>query len=529
MIDVRPVRRALISVSEKHGIGEISRFLVAAGVQIFSTGGTAAFLQKHGLAVTDIAAYTGFPEIMGGRVKTLHPRVHGGLLGREPADHAAMQKHGMESIDLLIVNLYPFEKTLTTAPDDPRQCLEQIDIGGPAMVRSAAKNYQRVTVVVHPDDYALVEREIETLGGTSLRLRTTLAAKAFVRIAEYDTTIADWFCARLDNGASTDIGTATAGLPKRLQLSARQALALRYGENPHQRAAFYRCQPHAAMLLDTVTQRQGKHLSFNNVVDAETADRCAREFSDPACVIVKHATPCGVACAKSIDVAYENALAADSVSAFGGIVALNRTLEATLARRLVASVFTEIVIAPDVAADALPVLHKKPDMRVLQGHFSVAALEYRSVAGGVLVQEPDTLHITQDALQVQSRQQPSAEQISGLLFAWWVVKHVKSNAIVIATTDSAGWQTAGIGSGQASRVEAVRMAIAKAVDQKKRKSLVMASDAFFPFADSIDCAVQAGVRAIIQPGGSRRDAEVIAAADRHAMAMVFTRVRHLRH
>lgn len=526
MTDVRPVRRALISVFDKCGISEFSRFLSAAGVQIFSTGGTAVFLQRQGLAITDVAAYTGFPEIMGGRVKTLHPLVHGGLLGREPLDRDVMQEHGIEPIDLLIVNLYPFEEIAMRGTADPRQCIEQIDIGGAAMIRSAAKNHQRVTVAIHPDDYTAIEHEMKELSGISLQLRTTLAAKAFARMSDYDAAIADWFF----HGLIQPQPSNTAQLPERLQLSAKQAVVLRYGENPHQSAAFYRRKPSTGHFLDTVTQLQGKSLSFNNIVDAETADKCVHEFSEPACVIVKHANPCGVACAQSVGEAYQHALAADSEAAFGGVVALNRTLETTVASQLVNGVFTELVIAPGVADRALPILSKKTSLRVLQGRFCVDTLDCRNIAGGVMVQTRDTVQITRDDLQVQGSQLPNAEQISGLLFAWRVAKYVKSNAIVLATTDAAGCRTVGIGGGQTSRVAAVRTAVAKAAaDQINRQSLVMASDAFFPFADSIDCAAQAGVRAVIQPGGSTRDAEVIAAAERHAIAMVFTGIRHFRH
>ncbi len=525
MIDaIQPIRQALISVFDKRGIIEFSRFLSTLGVRILSTSSTAKLLTEQGLVVTDVADYTGFPEIMSGRVKTLHPKVHGGLLGRETVDREVMQGHGIEPIDLLVVNLYPFEKTIMTA--DYHLCIEQIDIGGPAMIRSAAKNHQRVTVVVHPDDYMVVEREIKESGGISLQLRTTLATKAFQRTADYDATIAAWFLHTQERSAPSD----NAQLPDQLQLSAKKALLLRYGENPHQRAAFYQQKPNeSAGLLMGINQLQGKDLSFNNVVDAETADRCVHEFSEPACVIVKHATPCGAAYAKNIGLAYQNACSSDMTSAFGGIIAFNRSLDATLARQLVDGVFAEVIIAPNFDPEALPILRKKTSLRVLQGCFLEDPFDYCSIAGGVLVQDKDTVKITRDDLQVQTGRMPDDNQISGLLFAWRVVKYAKSNAIVLATADGTNCCTAGIGAGQTSRIESVRMAIEKAVDQAHKQLLVMASDAFFPFADSIELAAQAGVSAIIQPGGSVRDKEVIAAAERHSIAMVYTGIRHFRH
>lgn len=517
------VRRALISVSDKTGVIELAQALLARNVEILSTGGTARLLAEQGITVKEVSQHTGFPEIMDGRVKTLHPRIHGGLLGRRGVDESVMALHGIERIDLLIVNLYPFAETVARPACTYSEAIENIDIGGPAMVRAAAKNHDAVTVVVDPRDYGTVLAEIENReGATTPALRAWLAAKAFAHTARYDTMVANYLQAR--NPAPGD------ELPKSLPLVFEKVQDLRYGENPHQLAAFYRDVTPRGPSVANAKILQGKELSFNNIADADTAIECVRQFATPACVIVKHANPCGVATAAKIDAAYESAYKTDPTSAFGGIIAFNRLLDAATARAILARQFVEVLAAPKISAEALAVLATKPNVRVLElGDLPPdhgAELEYRSVSGGLLAQSRDLGMVRREDLRVVTTRQPTEGQLDDLLFAWQVCKFVKSNAIVYAR-DLA---TVGIGAGQMSRVYSSRVAAMKASDEKLEvRGSVMASDAFFPFRDGVDVAAEYGVAAVIQPGGSLRDAEVIKAADEHGMTMVFTGMRHFRH
>jgi len=517
------VRRALISVSDKTGVIELARALLARNVEILSTGGTARLLAEQGITVKEVSQHTGFPEIMDGRVKTLHPRIHGGLLGRRGVDESVMALHGIERIDLLIVNLYPFAETVARPACTYSEAIENIDIGGPAMVRAAAKNHDAVTVVVDPQDYGTVLGEIENReGATTPALRAWLAAKAFAHTARYDTMVANYLQSR--NPAPGD------EFPKSLPLVFEKVQDLRYGENPHQVAAFYRdVMPRGPSVANARTL-QGKELSFNNIADADTAIECVRQFATPACVVVKHANPCGVATAADIHAAYESAYKTDPTSAFGGIIAFNRLLDAATASAILARQFVEVLAAPKISTDALAVLATKPNVRVLElGDLPAdhgAELEYRSVSGGLLAQSRDLGMVRRADLRVVTARQPTEQQLDDLLFAWQVCKFVKSNAIVYAR-DLA---TVGIGAGQMSRVYSSRVAAMKASDEKLEvRGSVMASDAFFPFRDGVDVAAEYGVAAVIQPGGSLRDAEVIKAADEHGMTMVFTGMRHFRH
>ncbi len=512
-----PIRRALLSTSDKSGIVELARFLSANGTTILSTGGTARLLRQREITVTEVADYTGFPEIMGGRLKTLHPKIHGGLLGGREQDLAAASEHGIEMIDLLAVNLYPFEQTVRKPGVTLEQAVENVDVGGPAMIRAAAKNHERVTVIVDPADYETVMQEMrDNDGATTQALKSKLAAKAFRRTAEYDAAISRWLHAQTDNAESS--------WPALLNPSFSRALALRYGENPHQKAALY---ADAGGGLADAEQLQGKTLSYNNVADASAAYECVRNFEAVACVIVKHATPCAAACADSLDRAYRRAVEADPISAFGGVVAFNRTLDAQTAREITDKQFVEVVIAPDATKDALEVLNEKPALRALRCPPPRGdGRRYTSVLGGVLVQEEDLAEVTEKDFTVKTRRAPSKDEFKSLLFAWRVAKFVKSNAIVLAC----GTVTAGVGAGQTSRVDSVRIAVEKSREHGfADKPTVMASDAFFPFRDGLDAAVEAGVTAVIQPGGSVRDEQLIAAADEHGLAMVFTGVRHFRH
>jgi len=516
-----PVRRALLSVSDKRGIVELGQALAARGVALLSTGGTARLLAGAGLAVTEVSAYTGFPEIMDGRVKTLHPRVHGALLGRRGTDDAVMREHGIEPIDLLVVNLYPFAATVARPDASYADGVENIDIGGPAMLRAAAKNHEHVAVLVDPADYAALLAALDA-GGTDFALRQRLAAHAYAHTARYDTMVADW----LGRAARAD----AAGFPETLELRYVKKLELRYGENPHQRGAFYADAVAGGVGIAAGRQLQGKELSYNNIADADTALECVRQFAEPACVIVKHANPCGVALAATPEAAYRQAYRTDPTSAFGGIIAFNRALDAATARAIVEQQFVEVIVAPAAAADALAVTAAKANVRVLVtgelGGPSGAALEYRSVAGGLLVQDRDTGALDAAALRVVTRRVPDARELADLEFAWRVCKYVKSNAIVYARDRL----TLGIGAGQMSRVVSSRIAAMKASDAGFAvRGAAMASDAFFPFRDGLDVAAEYGIGAVIQPGGSLRDDEVIAAADEHGMAMVFTGMRHFRH
>ena len=518
------VKRALLSVSDKRGLADFAAGLTRLGVDILSTGGTAALLAEHRIPAAEVAAYTGSPEIMGGRVKTLHPKIHGALLGRRGIDDAVMHEHGIAPIDLLVVNLYPFRETIARPGCSLRDALENIDIGGPAMLRAGAKNHATVAVVVDPDDYGRVLEELESSSGAlSPELCFELAVKAFAHTAEYDNAISGYLHRHLPGRNIERLGdTLMVGLHKRADL--------RYGENPHQRGALYVGAVAAAATVVAAEQLQGKELSFNNIADADAALECVKQFYEPACVIVKHGNPCGVASDEDIPSAYLRAHAADPTSAFGGIIAVNRRLDAETAESVTGRQFVEVIVAPELAPEAGEILTLKPNVRVLAtGWWEVeeaSALDFRRVAGGFLVQDLDASLVDPRDLEVASRRTPSEHEVSDMLFAWKVAKFVKSNAIVFAKDR----MTIGIGAGQMSRVYSARLAAMKAADHGLAvKGSVMASDAFLPFRDSVDAAAEHGVTAIIQPGGSRRDEEVIAAANDHGLAMVFTRVRHFKH
>lgn len=519
-----PIRRALISVSDKAGLLDLARALVAQGAEILSTGGSAKALRDAGVPVTEVSDYTGFPEILDGRVKTLVPKIHGGILGRRdlPAHVEQMKEHGIGPIDLVVVNLYPFEKTVASGAD-AETCIENIDIGGPALIRAAAKNHAHVVVLTDPAQY---EGLIDALGdgGTTLDMRRFYAGAAYARTAAYDAAIAAWFAAQ-----------AQDAFPERFALAGQRAEILRYGENPHQQAAFYRdgsTRPGVA----TAVQVQGKALSYNNINDTDAAFEAVAEFDAPAVVIVKHANPCGVAVADTLTSAWDQALRCDPVSAFGGIVALNRPLDAVTAEKI-STIFTEVIVAPDAADDAKALLARKKNLRLLlTGGLpdpTAAGTVVRSVAGGFLAQTRDNGRIAPEALKVVTKRVPTEQEMQDLIFAFRVAKHVKSNAIVYAK-DCA---TVGIGAGQMSRVDSARIAASKSGEAAKAagqstpltQGSVAASDAFFPFADGLETIVAAGATAVIQPGGSIRDDEVIAAADAAGIAMVFTGMRHFRH
>jgi phosphoribosylaminoimidazolecarboxamide formyltransferase / IMP cyclohydrolase len=525
-----PVRRALLSVSDKTGLVELARALGQRGIEIVSTGGTARLLASAGVAVREVASWTGFPEIMDGRVKTLHPKIHGGLLGRRGVDDAVMAQHGIAPIDLLVVNLYPFAAAVARPDCTHEDAIENIDVGGPAMLRAAAKNHESVLVVVDPADYPQLLKELDThQGGSDMATRARFAAKAFAHTASYDTTVAAYLDAHTAE-PTTAAEHPQHGFPATLPLIFEKAQDLRYGENPHQRAAFYRDPGARGASIARAAVLQGKDLSFNNIADADTAIECVRQFADPACVIVKHANPCGAALASTVLEAYERAYRTDPTSAFGGIIAFNRELDAATARAITARQFVEVLAAPAVAAEAAQVLAARPNVRVLVlGDLSAgttAALELRSVTGGLLAQTRDLEDLPEGELRVPTRRKPSETEMADLRFAWTVCRFVKSNAIVLARERA----TVGVGAGQMSRVYSTRLAAMKAADEKLVVAgAVMASDAFLPFRDNLDVAAGFGIRAVIQPGGSVRDAEVIAAADQHDMAMVFTGMRHFRH
>ncbi len=517
-----PVRRALLSVSDKSGLLELARALCARGIEILSTGGTARLLSQNGIAVREVASHTGFPEIMDGRVKTLHPKIHGGLLGRRGTDEAVMAEHGIAPIDLLVVNLYPFAATVARPGCSYAEAVENIDIGGPAMLRAAAKNHESVLVVVDPADYPVVLAELAREGGGSqFATRAHLAAKAFAHTAAYDTMVAAYLAAQH--------GAAQEAFPPTLPLVFEKVQDLRYGENPHQAAAFYRDPAARGAGIATARVLQGKDLSFNNIADADTAIECVRQFAECACVIVKHANPCGVALGAGVREAYEGAYRTDPTSAFGGIIAFNRELDAATATAITERQFVEVLAAPAVSAQAAQVLAGKPNVRVLVlGELTAesSGMEIRSVTGGLLGQSRDLADLIEAQLTVPTRRRPSAAEMADLRFAWRVCKFVKSNAIVFARALT----TIGVGAGQMSRVYSTRVAAMKARDEQLAiAGAVMASDAFFPFRDNLDVAAEYGIRAVIQPGGSKRDDEVIAAADSHDMAMVFTGMRHFRH
>jgi len=518
-----PVRRALLSVSDKSGLIELASELARRNIEMLSTGGTARLLREQGLAVREVSAYTGFPEIMQGRVKTLHPRIHGGLLGRRGTDDAAMALHGIEPIDLLVVNLYPFAETVARPDCRYAEAVEHIDIGGPAMLRAAAKNHEFVAVVVDPQDYSVLLEELRARSGaTTLETRARFAAKAFAHTARYDAMVASFLAARHHTSAER--------FPATLPLVFERVQPLRYGENPHQQAAFYRDPTLRGVSISTARLLQGRELSFNNIADADTAIECVRQFDEPACAIVKHANPCGVALAEAALPAYDAAYRTDPTSAFGGIIAFNRELDAHTAAAVIERQFAEVIAAPSIASEATAVLAARPNIRVMQlgdlRNAPTTELEFRSVTGGLLAQTRDTGSLASGDLKLVTQRAPSPEELIDLMFAWRVCKFVKSNAIVYARRQA----TVGVGAGQMSRVYSCRIAAMKAAAEKLATAgAVMASDAFFPFRDGIDVAAEYGIRAVIQPGGSQRDAEVIAAANEHAMAMVFTGMRHFRH
>ena len=518
------VSRALISVSDKNGIVEFATALHELGVEILSTGGTARRLDDAGIPVVEVSSHTGFPEMMEGRVKTLHPKIHGGLLARRDSDAAAMREHGIEGIDLLVVNLYPFEETVATPGSSLADAIENIDIGGPAMLRAAAKNHAWVAVLVDSDDYSDVLDELRATGSVAHATRFRLAAKAFEHTARYDGAIASYLGARDGTDAAPD------AFPRTLNCQFVKSQDMRYGENPHQRAAFYIEHSAVTASVASATQLQGKALSFNNVADTDAALECVKSFDEPACVIVKHANPCGVAIGAGIRDAYDRAFATDPTSAFGGIIAFNRPLDDATAAAVVERQFVEVVIAPRVDAGALAAFAPRANIRVLEcgtlPGTAGAGFDCKRVTGGLLVQDRDTGTVAETELEIVTRRAPTATEARDLLFAWKVVKFVKSNAIVYCRDG----RTIGIGAGQMSRVYSARIAGIKAADEGLEvRGSVLASDAFLPFRDGIDAAAEAGVQAVIEPGGSVRDAEVIAAANEHGMAMVFTRMRHFRH
>jgi phosphoribosylaminoimidazolecarboxamide formyltransferase / IMP cyclohydrolase len=528
------IKQALISVSDKTGVLEFAQGLAAQGVSLLSTGGTAKMLRDAGLTVTEIGDYTGFPEMLDGRVKTLHPKVHGGILARRdlPEHLATIEQHSIPMIDLVCVNLYPFAATIAKAGVTLADAIENIDIGGPAMVRSSAKNYAGVAIVTDPEDYAPLLAEMKAnAGALQLATRFGLAKKAFTHTARYDSTIANWLTG-LDDGVEAEPEAAAptpAIFPARLQLAFDRVEALRYGENSHQSAAFYRDTNPAVGSIAAYTQLQGKELSYNNIGDSDAAWECVKSFDVPACVIVKHANPCGVAIDGTLLAAYEKAFKTDSTSAFGGIIAFNDEVGIDVVNAMSERKhFVEVLIAPAFTAEAKAALAAKQNLRVLVVPISrqLNALEYKRVGGGLLVQTPDNFTAQAAGLKVVTKVQPTAQQIEDLLFAERVAKFVKSNAIVFC----GGGMTLGVGAGQMSRVDSTKIASIKAQHAGlDLKGSVVASDAFFPFRDGVDVLAEAGAKAVIQPGGSMRDEEVIAAADEHGLAMVFTGSRHFRH
>jgi len=513
------VRRALVSVSDKSGLIPFVSGLAELGIEVVSTGGTCRQLREAGLEVIEVAEKTGFPEIMDGRVKTLHPTIHGGLLGRRGTDESVMQKYGIEPIDLLVVNLYPFEETIARNDASIDDAIENIDIGGPAMIRAASKNHDGVAVVVSPDDYEAVLQDLKQ-NTLSLEQRRRLAAKAYAHTAGYDTAITGYLSQSLGDDALGDCFLYSGKISEKL----------RYGENPHQGATFYVDQQPPTGSIAAARQLQGKALSYNNIADSDAALECVRQFDNPACVIVKHANPCGVAVAATIKDAYDKAFKTDPTSAFGGIIAFNRPLDAATAGMIIDRQFVEVIVAPEIDEDAGAVIAAKKNVRLLEtgawSEESVAGFDFKKVSGGLLVQTTDQGVITADDLKVVTQRAPTDEQIQDMLFAWTIIKYVKSNAIIFCKDN----MTIGVGAGQMSRVYSTKIAAIKAADEELEvKGSVMASDAFFPFRDGIDAAAEHGIAAIIQPGGSMRDDEVIQAANDHGLAMVFTGMRHFRH
>ena len=524
MSDLRKISRALISVSDKTGIVDFARALEAPGVEMLSTGGTFRLLRENSIAVTEVSDYTGFPEMMDGRVKTLHPKIHGGILGRRGKDDSVMADHGIVPIDMVVVNLYPFAATVADPNCDLPTAIENIDIGGPTMVRSAAKNHKDVAIVVNAGDYQTVLDEMHSNDGQlQYDTRYQLMVKAFEHTAGYDGMIANHFGARNTANEKRDFADT-------FNVQYFKTQEMRYGENPHQKAAFYTEANPTDASVATAVQLQGKELSFNNIADTDAALECVKQFDQPACVIVKHANPCGVAVASDISTAYDLAFATDPESAFGGIIAFNRELDAATAEKICAKQFVEVIIAPSVSDAAVAVVAAKKNVRLLQcgawGAERPQDLDYKRVNGGLLIQERDNGMVTEQDLKIVSARIPTPTEISDMMFAWKVAKMVKSNAIIYAKDH----QTIGVGAGQMSRINSARIAGIKAEHAGLEVAgAVMASDAFFPFRDGIDNAGAAGISCIIQPGGSMRDDEVITAANEHGMAMVFTGMRHFRH
>ena len=516
------IKRALISVSNKEGLLEFVRELQQRHIEILSTGGTAALLAQNGIEVTQVSEHTGFPEIMDGRVKTLHPKIHGGLLGRRGIDEAVMKQHGIAAIDLVVVNLYPFAATIANPDCSYEDAIENIDIGGPAMVRASAKNHDRVAIVVDPLDYCTIIDEMNAHDGSvTLATRKRLAAKAFTHTAQYDAMVASYL---------TKVTQNTSGeFPELLPLQFRKRMDLRYGENPHQQAAFYVASEARGASIANAAQLQGKQLSYNNIADSDTALECVRQFDVPACVIVKHANPCGVSIGNQILDAYHRAYQTDPTSAFGGIIAFNRKLDGATASAILERQFVEVIIAPEADDEARTLCSRKENVRLLvTGPMDNSNTRYdlRSVNGGLLVQDRDLGMVDVTELKVVTQRQPTADELRDLQFAWKVCKFVKSNAIVFAHDG----MTIGVGAGQMSRVYSTRIAAIKAKDEGLVvNGCVMASDAFFPFRDGLDVAAEFGIKAVIQPGGSKRDDEVIAAANEHGIAMILTGMRHFRH
>ncbi|MCG6419228.1 bifunctional phosphoribosylaminoimidazolecarboxamide formyltransferase/IMP cyclohydrolase [Vibrio fluvialis] len=530
MNNARPIRRALISVSDKTGIVEFAKALSERGVDILSTGGTARLLAEQGIAVTEVSDYTGFPEMMDGRVKTLHPKVHGGILGRRGQDDEVMNTHAINPIDMVVVNLYPFAQTVANPNCTLADAVENIDIGGPTMVRSAAKNHKDVTIIVNASDYDRVIAEMDANDQSlTLDTRFDLAIAAFEHTAAYDGMIANYFGTMVPSYGENKEGDEESRFPRTFNQQFIKKQDMRYGEKSQQDAAFYVEANAEEASVSTARQIQGKALSYNNIADTDAALECVKEFAEPACVIVKHANPCGVALGGDILEAYNRAYQTDPTSAFGGIIAFNRELDAATATAIVERQFVEVIIAPSVSAEAIDVVAAKKNVRLLEcgeWHSKTTGFDVKRVNGGLLVQDRDQGMVTLGDLKVVSQRQPTEEELKDALFCWKVAKYVKSNAIVYAKGD----MTIGVGAGQMSRVYSAKIAGIKAADEGLEVAgSVMASDAFFPFRDGIDAAAEAGIKCVIQPGGSMRDDEVIAAADEHGMAMIFTGMRHFRH
>jgi phosphoribosylaminoimidazolecarboxamide formyltransferase/IMP cyclohydrolase len=530
MENSRPIKRALLSVSDKAGIIEFAKELSSRGVEILSTGGTCKLLAENGIKVTEVSDYTGFPEMMDGRVKTLHPKIHGGILARRGIDEVIMSENDIAPIDLVVVNLYPFAETVARPDCSLADAIENIDIGGPTMVRAAAKNHKDVTIVVNAGDYPRILKEMqENNNSLAYKTRFDLAIAAYEHTAQYDGMIANYFGTMVPSYGENSEGDVESKFPRTFNMQFKKKQDMRYGENSHQSAAFYVEDAIQEASVSTATQLQGKALSYNNIADTDAALECVKEFSEPACVIVKHSNPCGVAVAGNILDAYEGAYKTDPTSAFGGIIAFNRELDAKTAEAIVSRQFVEVIIAPKVSPEAVQVIAAKKNLRLLTcGEWAEKTTEFdiKRVNGGLLVQDRDQGMVGLEDLKVVTKRQPTEAELNDLLFSWKVAKFVKSNAIVYVKNNA----TVGVGAGQMSRVYSARIAGIKAADENLEVAgSVMSSDAFFPFRDGIDAAAEAGISCVIQPGGSMRDNEVIAAANEHGMAMVFTGMRHFRH